>query len=420
MSTPPGIPAFRPVPFTGVIFVMAEAGRRGYRYGHPDWCNLGQGQPETGPLPGAPERVRQIEIGVDDQDYAPVPGIWELRRAVAELYNGLYRQGKRSRYTERNVCICGGGRASLTRAVAALGQVNLGHFLPDYTAYEELLDIFKLFTSIPILLDGAGGYRFGLDDLEREIMGRGLSALLLSNPCNPTGKVIAGAELEGWVRLARDLSCALLIDEFYSHYVWRETPEADGLVSAARYVEDVDTDPVVLFDGLTKNWRYPGWRCTWIVGPQQVIEAVSSSGSFLDGGGSKPVQRAAVPLLSPNVVAAETGAIREAFLPKRRILLEGLREAGVRFDVEPEGTFYCWGDISGLPPEIDDGMPFFRAALERQVICVPGEFFDVNPGKRRSGRPSRFRHYVRFSFGPDEATVVEGVRRIQEMVKGFS
>jgi aspartate/methionine/tyrosine aminotransferase len=419
MSSPAGIPAFRPVPFTGVIFVMAEAGQRGYRYGHPDWCNLGQGQPETGPLPGAPPRMRRIEIGVDDQDYAPVPGIWELRRAVAELYNGLYRRGKRSRYSERNVCICGGGRASLTRAVAALGQVNLGHFLPDYTAYEELLDIFKLFTSIPILLDGAGGYRFGLDDLEREIMGRGLSALLLSNPCNPTGKVIAGAELEGWVRLGRELSCALLIDEFYSHYVWRETSEPGGMVSAARYVDDVDSDPVVLFDGLTKNWRYPGWRCTWIVGPQQVIEAVSSSGSFLDGGGSKPVQRAAVPLLDPDVVAAETGAIREAFLPKRRILLEGLREAGVRFDLEPEGTFYCWGDISGLPAEIDDGMSFFRAALERQVICVPGEFFDVNPGKRRSGRPSRFRHYVRFSFGPDEATVVEGVRRIQEMVRAY-
>jgi aspartate/methionine/tyrosine aminotransferase len=419
MSSPPGIPAFRPVPFTGVIFVMAEAGQRGYRYGHPDWCNLGQGQPETGPLPGAPPRMRRIEIGVDDQDYAPVPGIWELRRAVAELYNGLYRQGKRSRYTERNVCICGGGRASLTRAVAALGQVNLGHFLPDYTAYEELLDIFKLFTSIPILLDASGGYRFGIDDLEREIMGRGLSALLLSNPCNPTGKVLAGAELEGWVRLARELSCTLLIDEFYSHYVWRETTEPGGIVSAARYVDDVDTDPVVLFDGLTKNWRYPGWRCTWIVGPQPVIEAVSSSGSFLDGGGSKPVQRAAVPLLAPEVVAAETGAIREAFLPKRRLLLEGLREAGVRFDLEPEGTFYCWGDISGLPDEIDDGMSFFRAALERKVISVPGEFFDVNPGKRRSGRPSRFRHYVRFSFGPDEGTVVEGVRRIQEMVQAY-
>ena len=397
---------------------MAEAARRGYRYGHPDWCNLGQGQPETGPLPGAPPRVHQVEIGVDDQDYAPVPGIWELRRAVAELYNGLYRRGKPSQYSELNVCVCGGGRASLTRAVAALGQINLGHFLPDYTAYEELLDIFKLFTSIPILLEGERGYHFGLEDLRREITGRGLSALLLSNPCNPTGKVIAGQELDGWVGLARELGCSLLIDEFYSHYVWQATTGDSGLVSAARYVEDVDSDPVVLFDGLTKNWRYPGWRCTWIVGPRTVIEAVSSSGSFLDGGGSKPLQRSAVPLLRPEVAEAETAAIRRSFLRKRALMIAGLRDAGVRFDVEPEGTFYCWGDISGLPSAINDGMSFFRAALERQVITVPGEFFDVNPGKRRSGRASRFRHYVRFSFGPEERMVVEGVRRIQEMVQG--
>jgi aspartate/methionine/tyrosine aminotransferase len=399
-----------------VIFVMAEAARRGYRYGHPDWCNLGQGQPETGPLPGAPARVSRVEIGVGDQDYAPVPGLWELRRAVADLYNELYRKGKTSQYTELNVCICGGGRSSLTRAVAALGEINLGHFLPDYTAYEELLDIVKLFASIPILLEGQTGYHFGLDELRREITGRGLSALLLSNPCNPTGKVIQGAELESWVGVARELGCSLLIDEFYSHYVWQGAAANSGFVSAAEYVANVDTDPVILFDGLTKNWRYPGWRCSWIVAPQPVIEAVSSSGSFLDGGGSKPLQRSAIPLLASDLVRAEAGAIRRAFLRKREVLSQGLKQAGVRFDVEPEGTFYCWGDVSALPAPINDGMAFFRAALERKVICVPGEFFDVNPGKRRSGRPSRFRHYVRFSFGPEEQAVVEGVRRIQALV----
>ena len=415
--TSPAIPGFRPVPFTGVIYVMAEAARRGFRYGHPDWCNLGQGQPETGALPGAPPRVEQVEIGVNDQEYAPIPGIWELRRAVAELYNGLYRQGKRSQYTERNVCICGGGRASLTRAVAALGEVNLGHFLPDYTAYEELLDIFKLFTSIPILLDGAEGYHFGLDALEREITGRGLSALLLSNPCNPTGKVIQGEELAGWVGLAREVGCSLLIDEFYSHYIWADTADGSQMVSAARYVDEVDVDPVVLFDGLTKNWRYPGWRTTWIVGPQAVIDAVSSSGSFLDGGGSKPLQRSAVPLLEPSLACAEAAAIRRAFVRKRAILGEGLRAAGVRFDVDPEGTFYWWGDVSALPAPLNTGMGFFQQALERQVICVPGEFFDVNPGKRRSGRPSRFRNYVRFSFGPAKKSLEQALDRIDALVK---
>lgn len=414
MHTPP-TPGFRSVPFTGVIYVMAEAQRHGYRYGHPDWCNLGQGMPETGPLPGAPDRVDAISISLDDQEYAPVPGIPELRQAVAAMYNQLYRQGKPSQYTERNVCICGGGRASLTRAVAALGEINLGHFLPDYTAYEELLDIFKLFTAIPILLEGASGYRFSIEDLRREITGRGLSAILLSNPNNPTGKVIRDGELEAWVTTARELQCSLLLDEFYSHYVWSGAGGDSSLVSAARYVEDVDRDPVILFDGLTKNWRYPGWRCTWIVGPRGVIDAVSSTGSFLDGGGSKPLQRSAVPLLRPEVVQQETTAIRRAFMRKREILKQGLEQAGMRLDLDPEGTFYCWADVSGLPEGLNDGMSFFKALVKEKVICVPGEFFDINPGKRRSGRPSRFRQYVRFSFGPEERQIVDAVSRIRRV-----
>ena len=417
MQAPNPIPGFRPVPFTGVIYVMAEAARRGYRYGHPDWCNLGQGQPETGPLPGGPPRIEQVGIDVDDQEYAPVPGIWELREGVAALYNSLYRRGMKSQYKAENVCICGGGRSSLTRAVAALGEVNLGHFLPDYTAYEELLDIFKLFTSIPIPLDPDSGYRFSAEDLRREILGKGLSAVLLSNPNNPTGRTIQGEELHRWVATARELQCTLLLDEFYSHYVWTGAEDEWSMVSAAQHVEDVNRDPVVLFDGLTKNWRYPGWRCTWVVGPKQVIEAVASTGSFLDGGGSKPLQRAALPLLEPALVLQETAAIQKAFRRKRKAMLKGLRAAGIKVDTPPEATFYCWGDLSSLPEPLNDGMQFLKAALDQKVICVPGEFFDVNPGKRRAGRPSRFRQYARFSFGPDEDTVRTGVERIGRLTR---
>jgi N-succinyldiaminopimelate aminotransferase len=414
---PKAIPAFRRVPRTGVIFVTTEAGRCGYRSGDPDWCNLGQGQPETGDLPGAPPRIRAVKVAVDDQEYAPVAGIWELREAIAGHYNRMYRRGMKSRYTAENVSISGGGRAALTRAAASLGHVNLGHFLPDYTAYEELLDIFKAFTAIPILLEGERGYAFGGEDLRREILGRGLSALLLSNPCNPTGKHVRGDELAKWVEIGRELECTLLIDEFYSHYVWAGRPGHLPVESAARYVEDVDRDPLVLFDGFTKNWRYPGWRVTWTVGPKQVIEAVASAGSFLDGGGSRPLQRAAVPLLEDAHVVAETEATHAVFRQKRERLLSGLERLGVRTDRVPEGTFYIWGDLSNLPPPINDGMGFFRAALERKVITVPGEFFDINPGKRRTRRAgSRFRSYARFSFGPPMESLELALTRMEQLV----
>lgn len=416
-TTPPSaIPGFRPVPRTGVIYVMDRARELGYRAGTDGWCNLGQGQPETGPLPGAPSRPLDVRIAADDYEYAPVGGIDVLRRAVADLYNARYRQGKASQYGPENVCICGGGRSSLTRVVASLGNVNLGHVLPDYTAYEELLEIFGTFSAIPLLLEPETGYALSARDLRREITGRGLGALLLSNPANPTGRVLRGRSLAAWVQEARDLRCTLIFDEFYSHYLWDEGLMEGTTVSAAEFVEDVNRDPVVILDGLTKGWRCPGWRLSWIVGPADVIEAATSAGSFLDGGGNRPLQEAACALVDPQHAHQEVIAIHQAFARKRRILVDGLRAAGLTVEHEPEGGFYAWASVASLPAPFNDGEAFFEAALRERVITVPGIFFDINPGKRRADHTSRFRQYLRFSFGPDEASVREAVGRLQKMV----
>jgi N-succinyldiaminopimelate aminotransferase len=417
----PAFAAFREVPRTGVIYVTAEAHRRGFRSGADDWCNLGQGQPETEPLPGAPPRISTLDIAGGDLEYAPVAGLWELREAIADLYNQLFRRGMPSKYSAENVAVSGGGRAALTRVAASLGHINLGHFLPDYTAYEELLDVFRLFSPIPILLESERGYAFSAADLRREVLGRGLSAVLISNPSNPTGKVIGGGDLADWVGVCREVDCALIADEFYSHYVWRPDLAAQGGIStAARYVEDVDRDPVVILDGLTKNWRYPGWRVTWTVAPKKIIDAVASAGSFLDGGGTRPLQRKAIELLEPQATLAETRAIQSEFRKKRQRLLDGLRDLGFVVDLPPEGTFYVWASAQHLPPSVNDAMSFFRAALDRKVITVPGDFFDVDPGKRRGGRASRFRRHLRFSFGPPMAKLDLALERIRALVSEAS
>jgi aspartate/methionine/tyrosine aminotransferase len=98
-------------------------------------------------------------------------------------------------------------------------------------------------------------------------------------------------------------------------------------------------------------------------------------------------------------------------------MLSRLERIGIRTDRAPDGTFYVWGNVGGLPPPLNDGMGFFRAALDKKVITVPGEFFDVNPGKRRSAiRGSRFKHYVRFSFGPAQETLDLALTRLEELV----
>jgi len=414
--------SFRDVPFMGVIFVVAEAMKRGFTNGHPDWCNLGQGQPEVGEMEGAPPRISSVEIAPEDHAYGPIIGTDELRSAVAEHYNRLFRAGKSSLYGPENVAIAQGGRLALSRTFAALGCVNVGYQLPDYTAYEDMLDLhLSRVTPIPLRASEANGFAITRDEFAQAVRDQGLGALILSNPCNPTGQVIDGDELNGFLDIARDERCTLLMDEFYSHFIYRNNGSdtwvpGDGPVSSAALVKDVEKDPVLIFDGLTKNHRYPGWRVGWALGPSEIIDTMGRVGSALDGGPSRVAQRAALAALEPTTADQETAAVREVFTAKRNLMVKRLSAMGIRFAAEPASTFYAWGSLADLPEPLCDAMSFFWAALEHKVMTVPGKFFDVNPGKRRTGE-SPYTQWMRFSFGPPMDNMILGLDRLEAMIR---
>jgi hypothetical protein len=109
-------PMFHRVQKTGVIYATARATSRGFGTDpEEEWSNMGQGAPETGPIPNAPIRNFTITIPDAELEYAPVTGLPELCTKVAQYYNTLYRQNKSSLYTAENVCIVPGGRAGITR-----------------------------------------------------------------------------------------------------------------------------------------------------------------------------------------------------------------------------------------------------------------------------------------------------------------
>jgi aspartate/methionine/tyrosine aminotransferase len=409
--------ALRDVPFMGVIFVVHEASKLGFTNGHPEWSNLGQGQPEVGEMAGAPPRISSVEIRPEDHAYGPLGGTQELREKIAAHTNRLYRRGKRSQYTAANVCVAQGGRLALTRAIAALGETQIGYQLPDYTAYEDMLALhLARITPIPIRARAEDGFLVPVERLAREVEHSGLGAFVLSNPCNPTGNVIQGKELAALVALGRERGLTLILDEFYSHFVY--TPKGapgKGPVSGAAYVEDVEREPVILIDGLTKSFRYPGWRVGWALGPAHMMETLARVASSIDGGPSRIAQRAALAALEPARADQETEALRRVFAAKRNVMVERLKGLGIRFAKEPEGTFYCWCSLEDLAPPFDDAMTFFRRALEHKVLTVPGEFFDVNPGKRRRGE-SPYRSWMRFSFGPPMDNMNQGLDRLERML----
>ncbi|KAJ3793768.1 pyridoxal phosphate-dependent transferase [Lentinula aff. detonsa] len=418
---------------TGVIYCSERAIANGFSYtAQHEWANLGQGAPEVGPIPNAPERPKTIEMSLDSLEYAPTTGVKALREAVANLYNVTYRQNKASQYTYENVCIVPGGRSGLSRVAAVIGDVYTSYHIPDYTAYDQVLSAFKRLvprTSQPLCFFPAHStsmsssfrsqnkYRLDIQQTKKDIATQGLAVILASNPRNPTGQVIKGNDLKELVALGRE-GTTIILDEFYSWYLYPDNDKDIGKsISSAEYIEDVNQDAVIIVDGLTKNWRLPGWRVCWVVGPKNLVTALSQSGSFLDGGANHPLQLAAIPLLDPTHARNERIALQKHFKMKRDHVLARLKDLHLDVDVPPNATFYIWLNLEKLPAPLNNGLTFFEELLKEQTIVIPGIFFDINPSHRRNLFHSPCHHFVRLSFGPPIEDLDKGIDAIARVLK---
>ncbi len=410
---------FREMPYMGVAQSMVDAAEFGYRSGRPDWCNLSQGQPDVGRIEGAPSRLTWITLEPHDHSYGPAGGIDELREAVADHYNRLYRTGEDSKYKKENVSIASGGRLMLSKIFTTFDSIPVGYKFPDCASYHDLFSN-HLDRINPIPMPAGADESFHLEParLTKLMASKKLKAVLVSNPCNPTGDLIKDGELKAYLAAARKNKCTLIMDESYSQFIYDEDgAPASGPVSAATYVRNVEKDPVLIVDGLSKNFRYPGWRLSWAVGPSSVIANLERMATWFDGGPSLPAQRLAIKALDPERADEETTAVRSLFAKKRNVLLEGLETIGIRCEHPPMGTFYAWSELGGLPKPLNDAEGFFKAALERKVVILPGRFFDVNPAGTHPVM-KELKKWVRFSFGPSEDKITTGLERLGEIIEG--
>ena len=403
----------------GVAQAMANAAEFGYRSGRPDWCNLSQGQPDVGRIEGAPNRLSWITLEPHDHSYGPAGGIDELREAVADHYNRLYRTGEDSKYKKENVSIAPGGRLMLSRIFATFDSISMGYKFPDSASYHDVfsyhLDRVK---PVPVQTGSDESFRLEPARLAKVMVAKKLRAFLIGNPCNPTGDLIHEGDLKSYLVAARKNKCTLVMDESYSHFIYgQDGAPGGGPVSAAAYVRMVEKDPVLIVDGLSKNFRYPGWRLSWVLGPSSVIENLERAATGFDGGPSLPAQRLAIKALDPERADEETTAVRRLFAKKRNVMLEGLEALGIRCEHAPLGTFYVWAELGGLPKPLNEAGGFFKAALERKVVTIPGQFFDVNPGGTHPPM-KELKKWVRFSFGPSEDKITTGLERFGEMIEG--
>lgn len=342
-----------------------------------------------------PEAIKQagIEaIRANHTRYTPVPGIPELRKAVADSVN---RQ-RGTAYQSAQVLVTCGAKHALFNIFQALCQPGdeVLVFSPYWVSFPAFI---RLAGASPVIVDTREADHFlPSPEAVRAAVTRATKALVINSPSNPTGAVMDEARLKALAAIARERDLFIVSDEIYDQLVYPPARHC-SIVQAAPEV----VDRTVLVGGASKTYSMTGWRIGFAIGPQEWIAAMDTLQSHSTSNPTSISQYAALAALTGD--QAPVAAMRAEFQQRRDRLVTGLnRLAPLRCEL-PGGAFYAWCNVSGL------GQPAAATAaqwLEEALIAtVPGEGF---------GSPD----HIRFSFATSLNVIDEALKRLERWLAG--
>lgn len=331
--------------------------------------------------------------------YTPVPGLPELREAVAAktLRDSGYA------VDAAQVLITNGGKQAVYNAFATLldpGDEVLV-VAPFWTTYPEAIQLAGG-VPVPVLTDETTGYLASVDQLEAARTDR-TKVLLFVSPSNPSGAVCPPALVREIGQWAASHGLWVVTDEIYEHLVYGDNKH----VSIATAVPEL-ADHVVVLNGVAKTYAMTGWRVGWLVAPIDVVRAASNLQSHATSNVSNVAQVAALAALTGDLSAV--AEMRTAFDRRRRTMVDMLSAIDGVICPEPGGAFYAYPQVKGLLGRTLRGKTATTSAElatlileEVEVAVVPGEAFGT-PG------------YLRLSYALGDADLAEGIGRIQRLV----
>lgn len=336
--------------------------------------NLGQGFPDTdGPAEVAQAAADALFDGANQ--YPPLPGIPELRHAVAAHRKRWY--GTEVDPDSQVQITYGATEAIAATLLATCGPGDEVIVLdPTYDSYAAAIAMSGATKRVVKLR----APELAIDPAElRAAVTPRTRLLLINSPHNPSGKVLTGPERALLAEVAIEHDLLVVTDEVYEHMVFdgEHVPLATLPGMAARTVS---------ISSAGKTLGFTGWKVGWATGPAELVAAVRTAKQFLTFSGNGPMQRAtAVGLALDDAYFA---GLRDDLRTKRDLLCAGLDDAG--FDViVPEGAYFVTADIR--PLGVDDGVEFCLGLPERcGVVAIPSSVFHDDPGDAR--------HLVRFAF----------------------
>lgn len=372
---------------------MARMSRELKAQGH-DVIALSLGEPDF----DTPDFVKEAAKEAVDNNfshYTPVPGLAELREAIAEKLkrdNGL-------EYTPEQIVASTGAKQSIANVCMSL--LNPGDEVllpaPYWVSYFEIIKLAEG-TSVEIPSSIETDFKVSPEQLEAAITPN-TKLLLFSTPCNPSGTVYSKSELEAIAKMLEKYQDIYVIcDEIYELINFGEPHFSMAAIPSMK-------ERVITVNGVSKGFAMTGWRVGYIAAPQWIAAACNKIQGQITSATCAIAQKAteAAMLADPSSV----NYMRDAFHKRRDMMLSMLNEVpGIKTNT-PQGAFYIFPDVShyfGMSNEsttIKDSNDFCMYLLnDAHVALVAGAPF---------GTPN----CVRISYAASEENLKEAVKRIK-------
>jgi aminotransferase len=355
--------------------------------------SLGQGVPSFATPNRVIARVTDIlKTNPASGKYTLQTGLPELRRRIARM---LSEEQKLTLDPEREICLTVGAMEGLLATLMSVVDPGDEVILPSPT-YASYIEQVHLAGGVPVYAPLKPDWRLDLEAITRAITPK-TRALMLCNPGNPTGNVIAELEVLALCDLAVEHGFVLVVDATYDYLVYGGGSPLNPL-TLPKF-----RNHVVSVFSLSKKYALTGWRIGWVTAAEPLMAQIMKVHDATTICAPTPSQYAALAALD-----LEPGWLHDcqAALERRRHLccqrLDTLKEYFSY--VAPQGAFYVMARyLFSNRPSQEVAEELLHGA---RVITIPGGSY--GPGGEG---------HLRLSFGGEETEINAAFDRIEAWLK---
>ncbi len=354
-----------------------------------DIINLGIGDPDLPTPDPILERMQQAVTDPQHHQYPSSSGMLSFRTAVAGWYQRRFNVTVDPKSEVVTLIGSKEGIGHVPMAFIDPGDVVLVPS-PGYPVYPVSASFAGgVAHEMPLLKQN--GFLPDLDAIPPDVA-RNAKLMFLNSPNNPTSVIADTAFFKRVIAFAKEHHVIVCHDAAYSEIFY------DGLRPSSFLEAEGAMDVGIEFHSLSKTFNMTGWRIGFAVGRAEVIAGLSQIKSNMDSGQFQAVQEAGITALESD--DRLTAGLRAIYQERRDVLVAGLRNLGLEFDV-PSATFYVWIEV----PKGYTSTSFTAHLLEKAgIVTTPGNGFGA-PGEG----------YIRMALTTTKERLAEAVDRLKHI-----